>query len=151
MHFVTGGAFNGKGKWVNKNYNLEGRSDWYWHTSYKHPIIDFSKLPVSVHEKKLVVISGLEILIREMLEICGEKEVQQEFQRFLKNGLKWERGCQGRTLVLLGSDITKGVVPICAEERAWRDYVGWCYQDIVNQAEQINIVWYGITLGGLSH
>ena len=48
-----------------------------------------------------------------------------------------------RKLVVIGSDITKGIVPVEKENRLWRDVTGWAYQDLAAQADKIDIIWYG--------
>jgi adenosyl cobinamide kinase/adenosyl cobinamide phosphate guanylyltransferase len=45
---------------------------------------------------------------------------------------------------VIGSDITKGVVPLEKENRIWRDLTGWAYQDTAAKAEKVDIIWYGL-------
>lgn len=47
--------------------------------------------------------------------------------------------------MLIGSDISKGIVPMAAEDRWWRDTTGWVYQDLVSAAERVDVIWYGIS------
>ena len=51
---------------------------------------------------------------------------------------------QGRMVILIGSDITKGIVPIEAENRVWRDVTGRVYQDTVSICNRVDLIWYGI-------
>lgn len=49
-----------------------------------------------------------------------------------------------RKLVIIGTDISKGIVPLEKENRLWRDFTGWVYQDLVAKAERVDVIWYGI-------
>jgi adenosyl cobinamide kinase/adenosyl cobinamide phosphate guanylyltransferase len=69
---------------------------------------------------------------------------QEEWRERLEKCMQWEREITGRQLVVIGSDITKGIVPIDKEDRKWRDMTGWVYQDIVKKSERVDLIWYGI-------
>ena len=47
-------------------------------------------------------------------------------------------------VILIGTDITKGIVPIEAENRVWRDVTGRVYQDTVSICNRVDLIWYGI-------
>ncbi|WP_394172484.1 hypothetical protein [Guptibacillus hwajinpoensis] len=55
MHFVTGGAYNGKAKWVRTFYGLT--DDHYWKTPSDKP-----KIPIDVSRfyGNVVVLEGME-------------------------------------------------------------------------------------------
>ncbi|MGO4888236.1 bifunctional adenosylcobinamide kinase/adenosylcobinamide-phosphate guanylyltransferase [Anaerobacillus sp. MEB173] len=142
MHFVIGGAFNGKGKWVYHTYQLRDREDWNWYNNYKNIVTSFPHF--TNKSSKVIVISGIEQFVKEIVRIYGAENTRESYKVFLQEGLNWEQEDEGRYLILIGADITKGVVPVSEEERTWRDYVGWCYQDTVTEAEQVDVVWYGI-------
>jgi adenosylcobinamide kinase / adenosylcobinamide-phosphate guanylyltransferase len=55
----------------------------------------------------------------------------------------WEQEKPQKKLVVIGTDITKGIVPVDRENRLWRDVTGWAYQDLAAQADKIDIIWYG--------
>ncbi len=139
MHFVTGGAFNGKSNWVKDFYQLEDTPH-LWLSAYRG-----AELPAGIGEwekKDVVVLEGIELWLKSM---SGRSlDVREQWQTFLQAWKSWERGAEGRMLILIGSDITKGIVPIDAEERKWRDAAGWAFQDTAAAADQVDLVWYGI-------
>ncbi|WP_100372647.1 bifunctional adenosylcobinamide kinase/adenosylcobinamide-phosphate guanylyltransferase [Bacillus sp. FJAT-45037] len=86
----------------------------------------------------------MEQLIKELLNNGSIEESRDSFRQWLHFGLEWEAKNKGFQLLLIGSDIGKGIVPVNASDRNWRDLVGWCYQDIVKQAKVVQLVWYGL-------
>lgn len=102
-----------------------------------------------------VIIEGLEmwILLSFMSRKQAEEdrkleELRQYWQELFNQWRALERqdaaGDVYRPVIIIGSDITRGVVPLEKELRAWRDLVGWVYQDAVTLAERVDQVWYGI-------
>ncbi len=77
--------------------------------------------------------------------ILYEPKGRSQFNQLLEQWLEWEQLREDRMLILVGSDIGKGIVPIKKEDRQWRDLVGWCYQDIVKHSNKVYRVWYGIS------
>lgn len=134
MHFITGGFFNGKGAWVKSFYRLDERKDFGWFSAYRG---ERFRVPVEELDKDLVVLEGMEQWVKNFAE-AGEMEM------FLKNWLKWERASHGRTVVMIGADLTKGVVPVDAQDRKWRDKAGRLFQFLSRHAERVDLVWYGI-------
>ncbi len=132
MHFVTGGAFNGKKKWVAKFYELQQKKH-QWHSFYK-------KQEVPVFKEEIIVLEGLEQFVRALLEKEGEPAKSRHV--FKEQLLSWKK--ENRTFILIGTDITKGIVPINAFDRQFRDTVGWCFQDAATAAARVDTVWYGI-------
>lgn len=139
MHFITGGAFNGKRKWVKKHYNM-GES--LWLSAYNADSITESS---NVNIPAMVVLEGIEKWIHAQIDLDILPDVQrQNVMEQIKPWLNWEWEDSHRTLVIIGTDISKGIVPIDKEDRLWRDITGWVYQDLVEQAERAHIIWYGI-------
>jgi adenosylcobinamide kinase/adenosylcobinamide-phosphate guanylyltransferase len=138
MHFVSGGTFNGKLKWVLKNYQISTNDDQVtvfrcYRDEYFH-VGEFEN-------KRYIILSGLEIFLQKQDKTdIGKKQ----FTNDLDDWLKWEVEHEDRKLILIGSDIGKGVVPMDREDRLWRDFVGWCYQDITRRAQRFDLIWYGI-------
>lgn len=66
------------------------------------------------------------------------------FLQQLAEFIQWEKEEIHRKLVLIGTDMSKGVVPIDRFARTWRDEVGWCYQQLMKQADVAHIIWYQI-------
>lgn len=132
MHFVTGGAFNGKKKWVISFYELD-KTPHQWHSFYdEKEVPDFTE--------KIVVFEGIERYVRTLLQ---KTETPAEARLlFKKNVSRWQK--ENRTLVMIGTDIMKGIVPMNAFDRHFRDAAGWCFQDAAAAAERVDIIWYGI-------
>ncbi|WP_026673209.1 bifunctional adenosylcobinamide kinase/adenosylcobinamide-phosphate guanylyltransferase [Alkalihalobacterium bogoriense] len=137
MHFITGGAFNGKSKWAKKHYQLTKRKDVYWYNGYEQ--IFFSTIVLPDHG--VVIVNGVEYVIRS----CIQSTTRQQLQEELKRWKAWEELEKSRKFIIIGSDVGKGVVPIEAENRKWRDYVGWFYQDLVNVCDRVDVIWYGLS------
>lgn len=135
MHFVTGGAFNGKLQWVKNFYSFldeDGQIYRFYQENCKN---------LKFTQQKTIIISGLEFFLKQYLQIENGRE---KFQQDLSQWLEWEKQKKERKLTLIGSDMSKGVVPINKEERLYRDFVSWCYQDVVKLADRVDIIWYGI-------
>ena len=48
-------------------------------------------------------------------------------------------------IIVIGTDITKGIVPIEKENRVWRDLTGRVFQDTASICERVDLIWYGIS------
>ncbi|WP_026679152.1 bifunctional adenosylcobinamide kinase/adenosylcobinamide-phosphate guanylyltransferase [Fictibacillus gelatini] len=138
MHFVTGGAFNGKRRWVEAFYGYPHKSGG-WHSFYESA--DVSK---EVWDHGIVVLEGMEMFVKNTLNEVNEKG-REQLRLELKKWCEWEQSNGTRKLVLIGSDIGKGIVPIEKEHRLWRDMAGWFYQDIVSAAYRVDVIWYGLS------
>jgi len=91
----------------------------------------------------MVVLEGLEQYVKTLIE-RNEEDVRQAWKSTLSEWIEWENQETERQLVLIGTDITKGIVPIEASQRKWRDYTGWCFQDAAAKADRMDVIWYGI-------
>ncbi|MGM7701567.1 bifunctional adenosylcobinamide kinase/adenosylcobinamide-phosphate guanylyltransferase [Pseudalkalibacillus sp. Hm43] len=138
MHFVTGGSFNGKRAWVKQHYNLTLRDEYIWISQYEN-----ASLPTDVNHLShtLVVLEGLENWIRH--EVMRQDQPEFYWEQLLERWMDWERQTT-KQMILIGTDITKGIVPISSEERNWRDLTGRCYQQISKHASRVDLIWYGI-------
>lgn len=139
MHFVTGGYFNGKSKWVREQYGLLERDDYTWISAYKN-----DGLNDLFHKEGIYIIEGIEVFLRKMIE-QDIQSIREQIRKFIVKGLAWESACKNRELIMIGTDISKGIVPIDKKDRLWRDMTGWVYQDIVSQSEKVDVIWYGIS------
>lgn len=141
MHFITGGAFNGKRNWVLNYYQLDNIHSSFFISSYENqPLLTFS------HEFRgdFLILEGMELWVKELIE-RGEAELTREIlQKEIFQWIEWENESHERNLIIIGTDITKGIVPIDSIDRTWRDLVGWVYQDVVSMAKRVDLVWYGI-------
>lgn len=137
MHLITGGAFNGKKEWVKTTYRLEKKTH-YWHSFYEMD-------KTEKWAKPIVVLEGIERHVRRLIEKEGDSEAARtKWNKELADWLEWEKEEENRQVILIGTDITKGIVPANAFDRMWRDAAGWCFQDAAGQSCQVVQVWYGM-------
>ena len=139
MQFVTGGAFNGKSSWVRAYNQINGGSKLDFCLSPSSFTIEFRSFG-----RECVVIEGIEQWIKELLTEFDAEAVRENGKHFWKNGRFGKAADQGRMVILIGSDITKGIVPIEAENRVWRDVTGRVFQDTVSICNRVDLIWYGI-------
>lgn len=135
MHFITGGALNGKRAWVSKNYGTG-----CWLSAYQG-----TPFPQEITIKDdLLILEGIEIWLKALIEKYDSHQCLEIWKSCLENWLLWESANQDHKLVVIGTDITKGIVPMESENRLWRDVTGWAYQQLASKAEKVDIIWYGI-------
>ncbi|MBM7698904.1 bifunctional adenosylcobinamide kinase/adenosylcobinamide-phosphate guanylyltransferase [Kurthia huakuii] len=121
MHIVIGGAFNGKRAYVKQLIDAV----WYE-----------QQLPESVQGN--IVIAGLEGLLRAHLEE-EEEQVAAIFAEKLR-----DLNAQSDELIVILTDMGRGVVPLEKEQRQLRDTCGRLYQLLFNEATTITRIWYGL-------
>ncbi|MBM7701994.1 bifunctional adenosylcobinamide kinase/adenosylcobinamide-phosphate guanylyltransferase [Metabacillus iocasae] len=133
MHFIFGGAFNGKRKWVKERYH-----DAFWCSAYRG-----DKLVMNSRHN-VMVIEGIEQYIKESIEEgMTIEEVRRAFQTIVTDWLLLE--ASGHQVVIIGTEIGKGIVPMNPQDRAWRDSCGYVYQHIVKNAHIVDHIWYGVS------
>lgn len=121
MHIVIGGAFNGKRAYVKQLIDAV----WYE-----------QQLPESVQGN--IVIAGLEGLLRAHLEE-EEEQVAAIFAEKLR-----DLNAQSDELIVILTDMGRGVVPLEKEQRQLRDTCGRLYQLLFSEATTITRIWYGL-------
>ncbi|MBP1969966.1 adenosyl cobinamide kinase/adenosyl cobinamide phosphate guanylyltransferase [Virgibacillus natechei] len=138
MHFITGGAYNGKRKWVKKYYEPD---QCRWLSAYDTALMN----PMSTELPAIVILEGVEKWIHAQIDPeLSSDTLRKNVIRLMKPWLQWEEADSQRKLVIIGTDISKGIVPIDKRDRLWRDITGWTYQDLVEKAERVDVIWYGI-------
>lgn len=137
MHFITGGAFNGKRAWVKENYGISGNWLSAYHDHHLHA--DINQI-----ESNLLVLEGIEIWLKELTKTYDSFKCREIWNTTINYWLIWEKAASNRKLVVIGNDITKGIVPMEKENRLWRDVTGWAYQDLAVKADKVDIIWYGL-------
>jgi adenosylcobinamide kinase / adenosylcobinamide-phosphate guanylyltransferase len=142
MHFITGGSFNGKSKWVKEYYQLEEAS-YRWISCYENSFP--SDVAATIEGEDLFVIEGVEMLLKEWALMFDRTQSRKKWQLLLNQLAAWENQESRRRVILIGTDITKGIVPVSAKERKWRDLTGWAYQDAVKAAKRADLIWYGVS------
>jgi adenosyl cobinamide kinase/adenosyl cobinamide phosphate guanylyltransferase len=95
-------------------------------------------------EEDLIILEGVEAWMKELTKEFDSDTCREIWSSCLDNWLTWERAKDNRKLVVIGTDITKGIVPVEKENRLWRDVTGWAYQDCAKRSDKIDIIWYGI-------
>jgi adenosylcobinamide kinase / adenosylcobinamide-phosphate guanylyltransferase len=137
LHFITGGAFNGKRAWVKNTYGLTGS----WHSAYQETPLakNFNHI-----NSDLLVLEGIEIWLKELTKTYHSNRCREIWIQIINNWLSWEKAEPERKLVIIGTDITKGIVPMERENRLWRDVTGWAYQDLAAKADKVDVIWYGL-------
>ncbi|MCQ6279213.1 bifunctional adenosylcobinamide kinase/adenosylcobinamide-phosphate guanylyltransferase [Bacillus sp. EB600] len=140
MHFITGGAFNGKRAWVKNTYQVNEHDGWI--SAYENELLplDLTKI-----DQDLLIFEGIEIWLKTLTEQFDLNECRAFFNRCLDHWLAWEKSKVVQQLVLIGTDITKGIVPLEKENRVWRDLTGWAYQDIAAKSDRVDVIWYGLS------
>jgi adenosylcobinamide kinase / adenosylcobinamide-phosphate guanylyltransferase len=133
MHFVFGGAFNGKRKWVADIYKNDSLT---WISAYEQPAF-----PKRIGGEGVVVLEGIEMWVRELIH--DSFTIDEAVAFFEQQLSEWQNQCN--KLVLIGTEIGKGVVPMDETDRKWRDACGYVYQRIVRKAERVDQIWYGIS------
>lgn len=91
--------------------------------------------------KRVAIIHGAEHYVKALLE---KGFTHRAFLEQLTDFIRWEQEAEGRKLVVIGTDMSKGVVPMDRFMRLWRDEVGWCYQQLMKQADIAHMIWYQI-------
>lgn len=120
MRVFIGGAHNGKRDYVRNLLKDEERTiQWF-----------DGVLPNFENEE--VVVAGLE----KWLAQCGLNE-EEAIQRVMN-------AVTNRKVILILTDIGRGIVPIDAEQRDLRDVCGRLYQKLIGEAEEVTQIWYGI-------
>ncbi|MBB3906674.1 MULTISPECIES: bifunctional adenosylcobinamide kinase/adenosylcobinamide-phosphate guanylyltransferase [Anoxybacillus] len=132
MHFVSGGAFQGKRKWVCDYYQLNEKVWYRWCNGYKGDYF----FPEEEMEN-VVVFEGMEALIWRLPD-------REHWAMFFQSWHQWEQNKPGRNVVWIGCDITQGIVPLTEEERNWRDVTGWCYQELTSRCSRVDRLWCGL-------
>ncbi len=101
-------------------------------------------LPLHFHEDT-VVLQGIEAWIKRDAANQEAAAIRMNWQEIIRKWRIWEEAKNDRRLILIGADITKGIVPIEVENRIWRDATGWVFQDIVAASSRVDIIWYGVS------
>ncbi|WP_404405439.1 bifunctional adenosylcobinamide kinase/adenosylcobinamide-phosphate guanylyltransferase [Jeotgalibacillus malaysiensis] len=131
MHFVIGGAYNGKRKWVESQLDQ---------ASFQEVSEPGEKIDSDVN---IILFTELEHWILKQFGRDSDETVriwQHEVDRLTK----WEDGHPDRRVVIIGTDQSKGIVPLEKEQRFTRDVLGWCHQYSAFKAERVTRVWYGL-------
>lgn len=140
MHFVMGGAFHGKKNWVIENYQLNDKNC-HWFSGYPDSTNILDPKLTNLNFDTLVI-EGIEQMVVELIKT--NKVVLPLFQSWLHQLLVWEKQGCNRNVIIIGTDIGKGIVPIEKQQRIIRDEVGRCFQKLTFHAAKVSLIWYGL-------
>lgn len=120
MHVIFGGAFNGKRAYVEQS--IQGRN-----VQWLDVVAD---APILWPNVEVIVVFGVENLLepqgKELLEKLEEWDEQVE-------------------VLVIATEIGRGIVPMDASMRKLRDDVGRFYQQLFTKADRVTRIWYGIS------
>jgi len=120
MHVIFGGAFNGKRAYVEQS--IQGRN-----VQWLDVVADARILRPNV---EVIVVFGVE----NLLEPQG-KELLEKLE-------KWDEQVD---VLVIATEIGRGIVPMDASMRKLRDDVGRFYQQLFTKADRVTRIWYGIS------
>ncbi|MFJ8067170.1 bifunctional adenosylcobinamide kinase/adenosylcobinamide-phosphate guanylyltransferase [Psychrobacillus sp. NPDC096426] len=120
MHVIFGGAFNGKRAYVER-FVQERNVQW-----------------LDAETDRLVLSPQTEVLVVYGVEYLLEPKCTE----LLKMLELWDEQAE---VVIIATEIGRGIVPMEASMRELRDDVGRFYQQLFTKAESVTRVWYGIT------
>ncbi|SIT69857.1 adenosylcobinamide kinase /adenosylcobinamide-phosphate guanylyltransferase [Edaphobacillus lindanitolerans] len=125
MHIFFGGAHNGKREYVKR---LLGEKEAEW--------IEAGGLEKLPHPRRgTVVLAGMESYLSKNHSV--EEEAVSDVMRFVD-------AADRDSLVLIITDIGRGIVPVDAHERWLRDTCGRLNQRLFKKAGRITRIWYGL-------
>lgn len=119
MHVIFGGAFNGKRAYVEKR--TQGR-DVQW---------------LNVEADMHVLLSTTEVIVVVGVENLSESKAKE----LLKKLVEWDNSVE---VIVIATEIGRGIVPMDASLRKLRDDVGRFYQQLFTKASSVTRIWYGI-------
>jgi adenosylcobinamide kinase/adenosylcobinamide-phosphate guanylyltransferase len=138
MYFVTGGAFQGKRKWVQELIKNKMNHSHLWINGYVQAIPPHREINQEINT---IIIEGMEKLIQKTLR---EDKGRDYWKQLLQPFINWEKEHPRRNLIFIGCEIGLGVVPMNKQERLHRDIVGWVYQDLANDSQNVVRMWCGL-------
>lgn len=128
MHVFIGGAFNGKRTYVENWLEEQGVTDALWFAG---------ELPSNLERGQVVVISDLDKWL-EVHDLSDEEAVATELMASL---MEIDRE---HTLLVIVTDMGRGVVPFEQKARQLRDACGRLYQLLFQESEAVTRIWYGL-------
>lgn len=120
MHIIIGGAYNGKREYVRTM--LAGRE------------VEWREVGHSYNSDAIrtIVISGIEKWLAET-DLSEADAIDYVLA-----------AVAGRDVIVVLTDIGRGIVPIDAQQRKLRDVCGRLYQRLMAEADEVTRIWYGV-------
>ena len=120
MHIIIGGAYNGKRGYVRTM--LAGREvEWFEGVMPKHS-----------DTGQVMVVVGIDKWLAET------KLSEADAIDYVLSAVA------GRDVIVVLTDIGRGIVPIDAQQRKLRDACGRLYQRLMAEADEVTRIWYGV-------
>ncbi|SDN25245.1 adenosylcobinamide kinase /adenosylcobinamide-phosphate guanylyltransferase [Psychrobacillus sp. OK028] len=120
MHVIFGGAFNGKRAYVEQR--VRGRN------------VQWLDVEADAH----VLLPNVEVIV-----VTGaEKLLEHKSVELLKKMEQWNEQTE---VLVIATEIGRGIVPMDANMRKLRDDVGRFYQQLFTKADSVTRIWYGIS------
>lgn len=120
MHVIFGGAFNGKRAYVEQR--IQGRN------------VQWLDVEADAH----VLLPNIEVII-----VFGvENLLESKSKELLEKMEKWDEQAE---VLVIATEIGRGIVPMDASMRKLRDDVGRFYQQLFTKADSVTRIWYGIS------
>lgn len=120
MHVIFGGAFNGKRAYVEQLVE-DKEAQWLDATE---------EFPTVSSQVEVVIVFGVEHVLEDKLNKLFEHLEQ------------WDQNFE---VIVIATEIGRGIVPMEASMRKLRDDVGRFYQQLFTRAERVTRIWYGIS------
>lgn len=120
MHVIFGGAFNGKRAFVEQLVE-DKEAQWLDATE---------EFPTVSSQVEVVIVFGVEHVLEDKLNKLFEHLEQ------------WDQNFE---VIVIATEIGRGIVPMEASMRKLRDDVGRFYQQLFTRAERVTRIWYGIS------
>lgn len=120
MHIIIGGAYNGKRDYVRTM--LAGReAEWLE-----------GVLPEQSCTCQVMVVASIEKWLAKT-ELSEEDAIAHVLSKVV-----------GRDVIVILTDIGRGIVPLDAQQRNLRDGCGRLYQRLMAEADEVTRIWYGV-------
>lgn len=124
MHIIIGGAYNGKRNYVTTM--LAGReAEWF------EGVIPSDRQHLDTDQ--VMVVAGIEKWLAET-KLSETDAIDHVLS-----------AVAGRDVIVVLTDIGRGIVPIDAQQRKLRDACGRLYQRLIAEADEVTRIWYGLT------
>lgn len=126
MRIVIGGAHNGKRDYVKGL--LAGKEHHWFDCTCRLDIQN----DLSGRHQQVVVIDRIEYWLAET-DLSEAEAVEFVL-----------KATEGKDVIFILTDIGRGIVPMGAGQRALRDACGRLYQQLMERADEVTRIWYGL-------
>ncbi|MFC3283459.1 bifunctional adenosylcobinamide kinase/adenosylcobinamide-phosphate guanylyltransferase [Litchfieldella rifensis] len=137
MQLFIGGAYAGKRAAIRERLTSP-----QWHSAYDGEGLEAWRIKVAAG--RCLVLEGWEEWLRaELASEPDDDRVRQCMVDELES-IQHAESVHGMQIVLIMLEMGRGIVPLAAEDRRWRDLAGWLAQDAAARCERVWHVWNGL-------